>query len=207
LNKQIETDRQKTAFYNGLAELESNLNKMDAPIGTQKHAEAFATYAHEFPLARASADVDRTLQLHAKVADDQAAFTNRLRELSPPPEQVSQRYSKLQGSIIAHQEGSKKEEVANRKAGKAGVLYTKAPELHSNQIEAASLERLFPQLVAPSAQPSVQPQQPAAPTEGQLVAPAATPATTPATTTVAAATTPAPVKQFKYNPQTGTLEE
>lgn len=80
LGKQIETDRQKTAFYNGLQELESNLNQQGYGIGTKQHSEAFAAYAHAFPLARSSADVDKTLQLHAKVNDDQAALSQRLQQ-------------------------------------------------------------------------------------------------------------------------------
>jgi len=80
LGKQIETDRQKTAFYNGLQELESGLNSQGYGIGTKQHAEAFAAYAHAFPLARSSADVDKTLQLHAKVNDDQAALSQRLQQ-------------------------------------------------------------------------------------------------------------------------------
>ncbi len=78
LNKEIETDRQRTAFYNGLQEVESYLNNNGAPIGTQKHAEAFAAYAHEFPLARSSADVQQMLKLHANINDDQAALTQRI---------------------------------------------------------------------------------------------------------------------------------
>jgi hypothetical protein len=78
MNKEIETDRQKSAFYNGLQELESSLAARGAPIGTKAHAEAFAAYAHEFPLARSSSDIDQTLKLHAAVHDDQAALTTRM---------------------------------------------------------------------------------------------------------------------------------
>ncbi len=80
LNKQIETDRQSAAFYNGLQELEQNLNQHGYGIGTKEHAEAFAAYAHEFPLARSSSDVQQTLKLHALVHDDQATLTNRMQQ-------------------------------------------------------------------------------------------------------------------------------
>ncbi len=78
LSKQIETDRQKAAFYNGLQEVESYLDSKGYKIGTKEHAEAFAAYAHEFPLARSTKSVQDTLKVHALVADDQAALTQRL---------------------------------------------------------------------------------------------------------------------------------
>lgn len=77
LQKQIETDRQQTAFYNGLQELESSLGTK-YPIGTKEHAEAFAAYAHEFPLARSSKSVQDTLKVHSLIHDDQAALTQRM---------------------------------------------------------------------------------------------------------------------------------
>ncbi len=79
LNKEIETDRQRTAFYNGLQELESELNKRGYPIGTKEHAEAYAAYASVFPLARSLPDVDQVLKLHAAVHDDQAALERRIK--------------------------------------------------------------------------------------------------------------------------------
>src|SRR4029077_10337905 len=99
LTKQIETDRQRTAFYNGLQELEQNLSQRGFGIGTREHAEAFAAYAHEFPLARSSTDVNQTLKLHAIVNDEQAALKQRILELSPPPEKISERYSRVKGNL------------------------------------------------------------------------------------------------------------
>ncbi len=80
LNKQIETDRQTSAFYNGLQELESSLNQRGYDIGSREHAEAFAAYAHEFPLARSASDVQQTLKIHSLIHDDQAALTNRMQQ-------------------------------------------------------------------------------------------------------------------------------
>lgn len=91
LSKQIETDRQRTAFYNGLQELESNLDQRGFPIGTREHAEAFAAYAHAVPLARSSKDVQDYLKLHAAIADDQAALTDRIKNAKSAVEAAGER--------------------------------------------------------------------------------------------------------------------
>jgi hypothetical protein len=146
LTKQIETDRQRTAFYNGLQELEQNLSQRGFGIGTPQHAEAFAAYAHEFPLARSSTDVNQTLKLHATVNDEQAALKQRMLELSPPPEKIAQRYARVQGDIQQFTDESAQQEAANIAAGEANVQYTNAPKLHAAQTEAQLLERQYPQL-------------------------------------------------------------
>jgi len=148
LTKQIETDRQRTAFYNGLQELEQNLNRSGFGIGTREHAEAFAAYAHEFPLARSSADVNQTLKLHAIVNDDQAALKQRMLELSPPPEKIAQRYARVQGDIQQFTDDAKQVEADNIKKGLADQPYPKAPLLHAAQTEAQILEQQYPQLAS-----------------------------------------------------------
>ena len=157
LTKQIETDRQRTAFYNGLRELEQNLTRSGYGIGTREHAEAFAAYAHEFPLARSSADVNQTLKLHAIVNDDQAALKQRMLELSPPPEKISQRYSKVQGDVAqfeAQLQGDISRQ-AKANAGKPDVPYNPAFDetagkvygaLQGAKLEKAQLEQQYPQL-------------------------------------------------------------
>ncbi len=77
IRKQINTDNQKAAFYDGLQELESNLDARGMPIGSKGHSEAFAAYAHEFPLARSTKSVQDYLKLHSSVHDDQAALQAR----------------------------------------------------------------------------------------------------------------------------------
>jgi hypothetical protein len=74
LNKQIETDRQRTAFYNGLPELEQMLANRNMPIGTREHAEAYAAY-------------DQILKLHLAVHDDQAALEERMEKYGYTKEQ------------------------------------------------------------------------------------------------------------------------
>ncbi len=80
IRKQINTDNQKAAFYDGLQELESNLDARGMPIGSKGHSEAFAAYAHEFPLARSTKSVQDYLKLHSAVNDDQAALTQRMNQ-------------------------------------------------------------------------------------------------------------------------------
>jgi hypothetical protein len=181
LGKEIETDRQRTAFYNGLQELEKNLNAQGLPIGTKGHAEAYAAYAHEFPLARSSSDVDQTLKLHAVVNDDQAALAQRMQQkidageavglqpegasfikggdvdvrFSKPgtaiPGNVAQRHARVQGQIQGFTDESAQQQAANIAAGKANVPYTNANLLHAAQVESALLEQRFPGLVQPQA--------------------------------------------------------
>lgn len=170
LQKEIETDRQKAAFYNGLQELETNLNAQGFGIGTKQHAEAFAAYAHAFPLARSSADVNKTLALHAKINDDQAALTQRVQRVlgavpqgytprdltltasgqpsirfgtNVPPERVAARYANLQGMIASHNELMAQEAAAN-----PDKPYSLMPRFQAAQTEAAMLERQYPGLKA-----------------------------------------------------------
>ncbi len=202
LTKKIETDRQRTAFYNGLEELETNLNKQGMGIGTRGHAEAFAAYAHEFPLARSSADVQQALKLHSLVADDQAALKARMLEMMPPPEKIAQRYARVQGDIKGFQDLSKVEEAANVSKKLADVPFSKAPDLHAAQREAELLERSYPQL---------RPQQ-TTETNQAVVTPTVSPATqapvfTPSPSPEATATqTQTPTHLGRYNPDTGEFE-
>jgi hypothetical protein len=175
LSKQIETDRQRTAFYNGLNELETHLNNNGAPIGTRQHAEAFSAYAHEFPLARSSADVQNALKIHALVNDDQAALKQRMLQLSPPPEKIAQRYAKVQGDVSAFQAASKVEEAANIAAGKANVPFSKSSDLAGATREAELLERAYPQLVPPLTSDTVR--SAVSGTAAALTPPTAAPAT------------------------------
>src|SRR6266478_1318945 len=175
LQKEIETDRQKAAFYNGLQELESSLNSRGFPIGTKEHAEAFAAYAHEFPLARSSADVDKTLAVHAKVNDDQAALTQRIQTAigavpegykpqdvtitatgapsirfgsGAPNQQAIDRYAKLQGMITSHLEGAAGEATMNAGKNISNKPYTQAIPFHSTVAEANMLRSQYPTLPA-----------------------------------------------------------
>ncbi len=173
LQKEIETDRQKAAFYNGLQELESNLNAQGHKIGSQGHAEAFAAYAHEFPLARSASDVQQTLKLHSQIADDQAALKQRMNAMNPPPEKIAQRYAKVQGDISTFSATPGKE-----------------ADLNGALVESDQIEKAYPQLKVPTlpqqtvypdggtptpAPPSVQVAPgygtPAAPTAAPTVAP------------------------------------
>jgi hypothetical protein len=170
LSKQIETDRQRTAFYNGLNELETHLNNNGAPIGTRQHAEAFSAYAHEFPLARSSTDVQNALKIHALVNDDQAALKQRMLELSPPPEKIAQRYAKVQGDIATFSSDP-----------------NKSADLNGALIESDQIEKAYPQLKVPSL-----PTQVITPTEDGTTPPTTQPdVTAPQTTTPVAAQTPA----------------
>lgn len=204
LQKEIETDRQKTAFYNGLQELETNLRARGMPIGTQGHAEAFAAYAHEFPLARSASDVVQTLKLHALVNDDQAALAQRLRDMSPPPEKIAQRYATVKGNVSQYEQALtgdiERQKQSNIQAKAANVPYNPVLDdasrkinaaLQGSKIEAAQLETMFPQL-APQQQDTT-----------QAVAPQAAPAATPVPN---ATPTPTPVHLGRYNPQTGEFE-
>lgn len=186
LQKEIETDRQKTAFYNGLQELEAGLRDRGYGIGSKEHAEAFATYAHEFPLARSAADVQQTLKVHAVIADEQAALEARMRELAPAPEKIGERYARVQGQIQGFTDESAKEEAENIKHKLPDVPFTQAPKLHAAQAEAALLEKQYPVL---------KPTEPAA----EITAPAQEAVSAPVTETPA-------LKRFKYNPETGDLE-
>ncbi len=186
LSKQIETDRQRTAFYNGLQELESNLSKQGMGIGTRGHAEAFAAYAHEFPLARSSADVQHALKLHSLVNDDQAALKARMQGMLPPPEKIAQRYARVQGTLnqyqTALQADIKRQEKTNIDAKLPNVPYNpnldnESRIINSNiagaQTESSFLERSYPQLQT-SDQTQVSPPNPQgvqlAPGYGQPVA-------------------------------------
>jgi hypothetical protein len=161
MNKEIQTDRQKAAFYNGLPELENGLAQMGHQIGSRGHAEAFASYAGQFPLARSSSDIQETLKTHGKIADDQAAFDQRLRQFAPPPEKIAERYSLLQGSIIQHQTQAKAELAAKLAGGTIGKNtftkgdtspYSGTAALLGNQFEARSLEQNYPTLLSPEEQ-------------------------------------------------------
>lgn len=170
LQKEIETDRQKAAFYNGLQELESTLEQRGWRIGTKEHAEAFASYAHAFPLARSSADVNKTLEIHAKVNDDQAALSQRIQtalgavpegytpkgltvtgtgqpsvqfSTGEVPEKVKLRYGFLQSNITGHLSEAQKQ------AGKATLPdqpYEHAGQLNANVDEANFLREQYPDL-------------------------------------------------------------
>lgn len=179
LSKQIETDRQRTAFYNGLQELETNLSKQGMGIGTRGHAEAFAAYAHEFPLARSSADVQHALKLHSLVNDDQAALKARMVGILPPPEKIAQRYARVQGTLnqyqTALQADIKRQEKANIDAKLPNVPYNpnldnESRIINSNiagaQTESGFLERSYPQL-----QPTDQVQTAPANPQGVQLAP------------------------------------
>ena len=188
LTKQIETDRQRTAFYNGLQELEQNLTRSGYGIGTREHAEAFASYAHEFPLARSSTDVNQTLKLHAIVNDDQAALKQRMLQLSPPPEKIAQRYAKVQGDIATFSSDP-----------------SKASDLNGALVESDQIERAYPQLKVPSL-----PTQVITPTEdGTPTTPNAQPNEVPSDMSDAVATasaTPHPLEgQTVRNKQTGAM--
>lgn len=172
LQKEIETDRQKAAFYNGLQELEANLNQQGFGIGTKQHAEAFAAYAHAFPLARSSADVNKTLELHAKVNDDQAALSQRIQTAlgavpqgyqpkditmtatgqpsirfantnQAVPEKVALRYGALTSSITAHLAQA---DAQARAATQPDQPYAKADELNANVAQANFLRGRYPDL-------------------------------------------------------------
>jgi hypothetical protein len=209
LTKQIETDRQRTAFYNGLQELEQNLSQRGFGIGTPQHAEAFAAYAHEFPLARSSADVNQTLKLHATVNDEQAALKQRMLELSPPPEKIAQRYARVQGDIQQFTDESAQREAANIAAGKANVQYTNAPKLHAAQTEAQLLERQYPQLSPNGTSETDTTQAPSTapvPTmDTQVITPDATDTSTPSAAVVAPSVTPVPVQAA--TPQAGDIQQ
>lgn len=172
LQKEIETDRQKAAFYNGLQELESNLNAQGFGIGTKQHAEAFAAYAHAFPLARSSADVNKTLELHAKVNDDQAALSQRIstalgavpKGYEPKditmtatgqpsirlantnaaiPEKIALKYGGLTSSITAHLAAA---DAQARAATQPDQPYAKGDELNANVAQANFLRGQYPTL-------------------------------------------------------------
>ncbi len=149
LQKEIETDRQKAAFYNGLQELESNLNAQGHKIGSAGHAEAFAAYAHEFPLARSASDVQQTLKLHSQIADDQAALKQRMNAMNPPPEKIAQRYAKVQGDISTFSATPGKE-----------------ADLNGALVESDQIEKAYPQLKVPSL-----PQQTVYPDDGTTPSP------------------------------------
>src|SRR6266446_5478486 len=103
MRNETQTQQERAAFYNGLDELKNYLNANGAPVGTRQHAEAFATYAAQFPLARSSADIQKELETHGKVADDQAALEQRIRALAPAPEKIAERYANVQGKIVEHE--------------------------------------------------------------------------------------------------------
>lgn len=214
LSKQIETDRQRTAFYNGLNELEQNLSKRGFGIGSREHAEAFASYAHEFPLARSTTDVQNTLKVHALVADDQAALKQRMNELLPAPEKIAQRYARVAGTVDQY-EAELKGDIARQAKANAGtpnVPYNPAFDpaaatiwgnLQGAKQEKNQIEQAYPQMN----------QQP---TNVELPSPAPSvqqnPAQTPAlpTTTIApndtVVPTPTPTHLGRYNPATGEFE-
>ncbi len=219
LSKQIETDRQRTAFYNGLQELETNLGKQGMGIGTRGHAEAFAAYAHEFPLARSSADVQHALKVHSLVNDDQAALKARMNQLLPPPEKIAQRYAHVQGVIdqyqTAYQQDIKRQEAANAAAHKdvaqSNIPYNPNLDNESRQInstlsgartESQFLERSYPQLQTsdqtPITTPTPNPQAvQLAPGYGQ---PVAQPSQTPAPEANNVQPSPAPDQTPIYTP-------
>lgn len=200
MGKEIETDRQRTAFYNGLQELEQKA----PPIGTKEHAEAYAAYAHEFPLARSSADVNQMLKLHATVNDEQAALKQRIIDLSPPPEKIAQRYARVQGDIQQFTDESSQQEAANIAAGKANVQYTNAPKLHAAQTEAQLLETQYPTLTSGrTAQTSGVSPTESATGVAAIAAPSATPTPIAEATT---STTPHPLEgQTVRNKTTGVM--
>jgi hypothetical protein len=190
LQKEIETDRQRTAFYNGLQELEDGLRQRGYAIGSREHAEAFATYAHEFPLARSSADVQNVLKTHATIADEQAALEQRMRAMSPVPEKIAQRYSGVVGDVVQHEAelagDIARQRQKNIEAKKEGVDYNPSFDVTAAQIagklagaraEKASFERVYPQLAQPTPSEITAPAQAAAVAPAETPAPAATPET------------------------------
>jgi len=213
LSKQIETDRQRTAFYNGLNELETSLTQRGFGIGSREHAEAFASYAHEFPLARSSADVQNTLKVHALVADDQAALKQRMNELLPPPEKIAQRYARVAGTVDQY-EAELKGDIARQAKANAGtpnVPYNPAFDpaaatiwgnLQGAKQEKNQIEQAYPQMN----------QQPTN-VEVPSPAPAVQQNSTPALPTTAIAPndtvvpTPTPTHLGRYNPQTGEFDQ
>ncbi len=218
LSKQIETDRQRTAFYNGLNELEQNLSKRGYGIGSREHAEAFASYAHEFPLARSSADVQNTLKVHALVADDQAALKQRMNQLLPPPEKIAQRYARVKGTVDQYEAELKgditRQATANK--GTRDVPYnpafdtaaaTIAGNLSGAKSELNQLTQAYPNLVQPT---NAEQPQPVVPTAQPVVPNPAPTAALPSPTIApndTVTTTPTPTHLGTYNPATGEFDQ
>lgn len=70
----------------------------------------------------------------------------KVEEAGAVPAQVEQRYIRLQASIQQHLEQSDQEKKANVAGKKAGVPYSKAAQLHADQLEATQLEKRYPRL-------------------------------------------------------------
>jgi hypothetical protein len=214
--KDNELRRQTTAYYTAMPALQEQLKQAGIYPGSQRYAAEMSAFAAEIPDAVTHNEaIRKDLEGYAKVDLTAEAIGNKVKtfqegmvqagqrpgtvhlskegEVSGAgttalPEQVVEKYSKLQGKITGYNEASELEKQENMKANKANVPFSKAPELHASQTESSILERNYPELNA-SAQvaPQVKP------------APQAVPIPSP---------TPQSVTNTlrRYNPETGELE-